>query len=74
MPLAEECLVESTQDRERGSEEEKAKIKDSSTDLRDPAKTLPKTANAGEKQNESNLDRKFDQKIKANAIFCRRIF
>ena len=32
-------------------------------------KTLPKTANAGEKQNESNLDRKFDQKIKAKAIF-----
>jgi len=38
--------------------------------LRDPAKTLPKTANAGEKQNESNLDRKFDQKLKANAIFA----
>ena len=37
-------------------------------------KTLPKMANAGEKQNESNLDRKFDQKIKAKANFCRRIF
>ena len=38
--------------------------------LRGPAKTLPKPANAGEKQNESNLDRKFDQKLKANAIFA----
>ena len=30
MPLAEECPVESRQDQERGSEEEKAKIEDSS--------------------------------------------